>query len=67
MTTNKSPPDHGQGKHGERGRTAYAIINDILRAGIVVDIDGDAAEGGDFGGEVGEAGVVLSVCLFLER
>jgi hypothetical protein len=29
-------------------------------AGVVVDVDGDAAEGGDFAGELVEAGVVLS-------
>ncbi len=33
----------------------------MLVAGIVVDVDGDGAEGGDFGGEGGEEGVVLSV------
>lgn len=32
----------------------------MLVAGIVVDVDRDAAEGGDFGGELGEAVVVLS-------
>lgn len=30
-------------------------------AGIVVDVDCDGAEGGDFGGEGGEGVVVLSV------
>ena len=33
----------------------------MLVPGVVVDLDGDAAQGGDFGGELGEAGVVLSV------
>lgn len=33
----------------------------MLVPGVVVDVDGDAAQGGDFGGELGEAGVVLSV------
>ena len=32
-----------------------------MRAGVVVDVYCYAAEGGDFGGELGEAGVVLSV------
>lgn len=32
----------------------------MLVAGIVVDVDGDAAQGGDFGGEGGEGVVVLS-------
>ena len=29
-------------------------------ARVIVDVDGDAVEGGDFAGEVVEAGVVLS-------
>ena len=33
----------------------------MLVSSVVVDVDCDAAEGGDFGGELGEAGVVLSV------
>ena len=33
----------------------------MLVAGVVVDIYGDAAQGGYFGGELGEAGVVLSI------
>ena len=37
----------------------YAAIDDILTSCIVVDVDCDAAEGGDFGGELLEAGVVL--------
>jgi hypothetical protein len=32
----------------------------VLVARIVVDVDGDAAQGGDFGGEGGEGVVVLS-------
>lgn len=48
---------------------AYAIIDDMLVSCIVVDVDRDAAEGGDFGGEFGEAVVVLSVglleCVYL--
>ena len=32
----------------------------MLVARIVVDVDGDAAQGGDFGGEGGEGVVVLS-------
>ena len=32
----------------------------MLVAGVVVDVYGDAAEGGDFGGELVEAGIVLS-------
>lgn len=41
------------------GEGVYAVINDFLVARIVVDVDGDAAEGGDLGGELVEAGVVL--------
>ena len=39
---------------------AYAVVDDMLVAGIVVDVYCDAAEGGDFGGELIEAGIVLS-------
>ena len=46
------------GREGEREGT-YAVVDDILVAGVVVDVYGDAAEGGDFGGELVEAGVVL--------
>jgi hypothetical protein len=38
----------------------YRRINNALVARIVVDVDCDAAEGRDFGGEFVEAGVVLS-------
>lgn len=45
--------------HG--GEDIVAVVKDVLITGVVVDVDCDAAEGGDFGGEFGEAGVVLSV------
>ena len=49
------------GKGGkEKGRGIYGVIQDILVAGVVVDVYRDAAEGGDFGGEFGEEVVVLS-------
>ena len=38
----------------------YTTINNALIPRIIVDVDGDAAEGGYFRGELGEAGVVLS-------
>jgi hypothetical protein len=38
----------------------YSRVDDVLVAGIVVDVDCDAAEGRDFGGELVEAGVILS-------
>ena len=41
----------------------YAIVDHMLVSSVVVDVDCDAAEGGNFGGEFGEAGVVLSVGL----
>lgn len=41
------------------GLAAYTAIEDILVAGVIVDVDCDAAEGGDLGGEFIEAGVVL--------
>ena len=43
----------------ERGGT-YGIVDDFVAARVVVDVDCDAAEGGDFGSEFVEAGVVLS-------
>jgi len=49
------------GRGGLRGGgKRYAVLDDILAARVVVDVDGDAAQGGDFGGELGEAGLVLS-------
>lgn len=42
-------------------RERYSIIEDILVADVVVDVDCDAAESGDFGGEFVEAGVVLAM------
>ena len=44
----------------KRGGRKYAVIDDILTARIIVDIDCDASQRGDFGGELGEPGVVLS-------
>lgn len=42
------------------GGEAYAVVDDVLVSCIVVNVDCDAAKGGDFGGELGEAAVVLS-------
>lgn len=47
----------------EEGGNMYAVIDDILVPRIVVDVDCDAAEGGDFGGELVEAGVILPVAI----
>ncbi len=44
-----------------RRNSAYTAVQDILVPRIIVDVDCDAAQGGDFGGEFIEAGVVLSV------
>ena len=53
----------GRGKGGE----LYAVVDGILAAGVVVDIDCHAAEGRDFGGEFGEARVVLPEGIRLVR
>jgi hypothetical protein len=42
------------------GRDPYRVVQHILAAGVVVDVDGHAAQGRDFGGELLEPGVVLS-------
>lgn len=47
-----------RGKHTEK--STDAVINHLLTPGIVVDVDGHAAQSGDFGGEFVEGGVVLS-------
>jgi hypothetical protein len=47
------------GKKG-KGEKAYSRVYNVLIARIVVNIDCDAPERGDFGGEFVEAGVVLS-------
>ena len=39
----------------------YRVIDDSLITRIVVDVDGDAAQGGHFRGEFIEAGVVLAL------
>lgn len=46
-----------------RGTETYRVVDDILGAGIVVDVDGDPAQGGDLGGELGEPRVVLALAL----
>ena len=51
----------GQRSKANKGKTAYTAIQDILVPRIIIDVDCDAAQGGDFGGEFIEAGVVLSV------
>lgn len=49
---------------GERGkeRKAYRAVDDLVIPCVVVDVDRDAAQGGDLGGELVEARVVLSGC-----
>ena len=34
----------------ERAKEPYAVVDDMLVAGIIIDVYCDAAEGGDFGG-----------------
>lgn len=45
---------------GEVGEGIAGGVDDAVVARIVVDVDGDAAQRGDFVGELIEAGVVLS-------
>lgn len=52
---------NGNWKGGEE--RAYSVVDDVLGAGIVVDVDGDAAEGCYFGRELFQAGVVLAFAL----
>lgn len=42
------------------GKGTYAGVDELMVAGVVIDVDCYAAEGGDFGGELVEAGVVLA-------
>lgn len=44
-----------------RWRETHAVVDDMLVARVVVDVYCDAAKSGYFGGELGEAGIVLSV------
>ncbi|KAH6608583.1 hypothetical protein Trco_001929 [Trichoderma cornu-damae] len=41
----------------------YGVVNDVLGASIVIYVDGDAAQGCDFGGELFQPGVVLALAL----
>jgi hypothetical protein len=52
----------GREAEGEEEAT-YGIVDDVLGSGIVVDVDGYAAQGGDLGGELVEAGIVLPLAL----
>ena len=45
----------------ERKRKTNIRVDEALVLGVVVDVERDGAEGGDFGGEGGEVVVVLSV------
>jgi hypothetical protein len=49
--------------NSQGGRAAYGRVDDGLVAGIVVNVDGDAAQGRDLSGEVVESRVVLAVDL----
>lgn len=42
---------------------AYSVVDDILSTSIIVYVDGDAAQGGDFGGELIQTSVVLALAL----
>lgn len=52
-----------RGREGEGGSrtTTYGIVNDILGARIVVNVNGDAAQGRDLGRQLVEARVVLAL------
>jgi hypothetical protein len=43
--------------------TAYGVVDDLMAASIVVDVNGHAAKGRDLGGQLVEAGVVLPLAL----
>lgn len=43
------------------GTAAYGRVDDALVAGIVVDVDGDAAQGGYLSGEVFQSRVILTL------
>ena len=47
--------------HWVVGRDAYAVVYNILAPGVVIDVNCDTTQSGDFGGELVEAGVVLPV------
>lgn len=42
----------GSGRRIWISRSTYGIVNDILGASIIVDVDCDAAQGGDLGGQL---------------
>lgn len=46
-----------------RSGATYGVGDEALRAGLVVNVDGHAAEGGDLVGELIQAGVVLALAL----
>jgi hypothetical protein len=41
----------------------YGVVDDILGASVVVYVNGDAAQGGDLGGKLIKASVVLALAL----
>ena len=47
------------GRDAPGGEETYSTVNDFLTAGIIVNVDCDASQGGDFGGKLIQAGVVL--------
>jgi len=47
-------------RRAKGGESIRCAVDDVLVARVVVDVDCDAAQRRDFGGEVVEAGVVLS-------
>lgn len=52
---------HHRRAKDDHKRSTYRVVNDILGSRIVVNVDGHAAQGRDFGGELVEARVVLAL------
>ena len=61
MRTERGEGERATRHHREVKGATDAAVEDALVARIVVDVDGDAAQGGDLGGELVEARVVLPV------
>ena len=47
------------GRDAPAGEETYSTVNDFLTTGIIVDVDCNASQRGDFGGKLIQAGVVL--------
>lgn len=45
------------------GELAYSVVDDILSTSVIIYVDGDAAQGGYFRGELLQTSVVLALAL----